>query len=104
MNARINVARVVQGMRLKGWGIVSTCAHCRVTGRTLNKILDGHIPKKLDSLYRVFDGLDIPQEEGIINAGAPTPKEGPRLVLVHNRRRTPGDDENEEQEFGPGAA
>jgi hypothetical protein len=70
MNARVNVPRIVEGIKRAGWGVAATCVNVGVNNKTLTKILDGQVPRRLDAFYRVIDGLKIPIEEALINGGA----------------------------------
>jgi hypothetical protein len=74
-------------MKAKGWGVAATCANVGVNNKTLAKILDGRIPRRLDAFYRVIDGLNIPFQEAVI---APTHQkaEGSRLHLLPGGRRS----------------
>ena len=87
MDIAVNVARIVQAMALKQLKIADVCAVCGVNNKTLAKILRGEIPRRIDALYRVVNGLQIPFQEAII---APTHKatQGSRLYLVSHRRRS----------------
>jgi lambda repressor-like predicted transcriptional regulator len=86
MNASINVPMIVEAMRKKGWGIRDCCANCGVTGKTLKAILSGKVPKRIDALYRIMDGLEITAQEALANGG--TPKTA-RLYVLPDRRRNP---------------
>ena len=87
MNARVNVPRVLQAMKARGWGVQATCAFTGVNNKTLKKVLDGEIPKRLDAFYRLIDGLQIPIAEAVINHGGTYQKtEGPRLRVVSSGR------------------
>ena len=85
MNTTVNVARVIDAMRKKQWTIAETCANCGVTSKTLRTVLDGALPKRIDALYRILDGLELTTEEAVIvNAGAHR-KKG-TLLLLEGRR------------------
>jgi len=71
MNATINVPRILAAMHAKGWQRVETAARCKIATATLNKILDGQIPHRLDTLYRLADGLGLTIQELF---GQPAPK------------------------------
>ena len=71
MNVSINVPRILQAMAAKQLKVVDVCALCGVNNKTLAKILRGEAPQRIDALYRVVDGLQIPFQEAVI---APTPK------------------------------
>ena len=85
MNAVVNVPRIIQGMKTRGWGVAATCVNVGVNNKTLAKILNGQLPRRLDAFYRVVDGLNIPIQEALI---APTHKttQGPRLHMVSGGR------------------
>jgi transcriptional regulator with XRE-family HTH domain len=83
MNAQVNVARILQAMKKNGWGVAATCVNCGMNNKTLKHILEGKVPRRLDALYRLMDGLKIPIEEAIINGAHQTAK----LHLVSDRRR-----------------
>jgi lambda repressor-like predicted transcriptional regulator len=86
MNAQVNVPRILAGMKANGWGVAATCVNVGVNNKTLAKILDGKVPRRLDAFYRVIDGLKIPIEEALI--GGSTHKAA-QLHLVSDRRREP---------------
>jgi len=73
-------------MEAKQLKIADTCAVCGVNNKTLAKILRGEVPRRIDALYRVVNGLQIPFQEAVIER---TPKETqrPRLYVVPNRRQ-----------------
>jgi hypothetical protein len=85
-NAQVNVPCILAGMKAKGWGVAVTCVNVGVNNKTLAKILDGKVPRRLDAFYRVIDGLKIPIQEALI---APTHKaaQGSRLYELPDRRR-----------------
>jgi transcriptional regulator with XRE-family HTH domain len=87
MNLGVNVSRIVRAMEAKQLKIVDACALCGVNNKTLAKILRGEVPRRIDALYRVVNGLQIPIQEALI---APTHKatQGPRLHVVFNRRKS----------------
>lgn len=72
-------------MKLKGWGVAATAVNVGVNNKTLAKILDGKVPRRLDAFYRVVDGLNIPIEEALIGGTYQTEKR-PALHLVSVRR------------------
>jgi transcriptional regulator with XRE-family HTH domain len=82
MNARVNVPRILEGMKAKGWGVAATCVNCGVNNKTLAKILNGEVPRRLDAFYRLIDGLKIPIQEALIGGVHKTA----RLHLVPIRR------------------
>lgn len=86
MNVVVNVSRILQAMEVKQLKIVDACAVCGVNNKTLAKILRGEVPRRIDALYRVVNGLQIPFKEAVI---APTHKatQGPRLYVVPDRRK-----------------
>ena len=87
MNAQVNVPRILQAMKAKGWGVQATCAFAGVNNKTLKKILDGEVPKRLDAFYRLIDGLNIPISEAVLSHGGTYQKtEGPRLRVVSGGR------------------
>ena len=87
MNAQVNVPRILQAMKAKGWGVQATCAFVGVNNKTLKKILDGKVPTRLDAFYRLIDGLNVPISEAVINHGGAYQKtEGPRLRVVSGGR------------------
>jgi transcriptional regulator with XRE-family HTH domain len=73
-------------MKARGWGLVETAVRVGVSNKTLAKILDGKLPKRLDALYRVLDGLKIPIEEALIDASSHQTKERPRLYVLPGGR------------------
>src|SRR5262249_32974963 len=83
VNAAVNVPRILMAMKQNGWGVAATCVNVGVNNKTLAKILNGQIPRRLDAFYRVIDGLKIPIEEALIG-GAPKTT---RLHLVSGGRR-----------------
>jgi transcriptional regulator with XRE-family HTH domain len=85
MNAHVNVPRILQGMKQNGWGVAATCVNCGVNNKTLAKILNGEVPRRLDAFYRVLDGLKIPIGEALNGTASQTP----RLTLVRGGRQSP---------------
>jgi len=79
MSTQIDVVRIITAMHAKGWHRVETAARCRIAVRTLNQILDGRVPHRLDTLYRLADGLGLSIQE-IFGQAAPT-----RLKVVGGR-------------------
>ena len=85
VNARINVPRIVEAMKAHGWGVVGTCVNCGVNNKTLAKVLRGDVPRRLDALYRLLDGLKIPIEEALIGGTHKTAQRS-RLHVVSGGR------------------
>jgi len=85
MNASINVPRILQAMEIRQLKIVDVCRLCGVNNKTLAKILRGEVPRRIDALYRVLNGLQISSQEVVV---APTHQkaQGSRLRVVSNRR------------------
>ena len=81
MNAQVNVPRILQAMKVKGWGKAEAAARLGVNNRTLHKVLNGEMPKRLDAFYRVIDGLNIPITEAVLNGGTHQVSQRPRLVV-----------------------
>jgi hypothetical protein len=75
-------------MKQNGWGVAKTCVNVGVNNKTLAKILDGKVPRRLDAFYRVIDGLKIPISEALINGGTYKATERPRLHLVSGGRQS----------------
>jgi hypothetical protein len=73
-------------MKKNGWGVAATCANVGTNNKTLAKILDGKVPRRLDAFYRVIDGLKIPIEEALIGATLKA-TERPQLHLVSGGRQ-----------------
>jgi hypothetical protein len=73
-------------MKANGWGVAATCVNVGVNNKTLSKIFNGQIPRRLDAFYRVIDGLKTPIQEALL---APTHKaaQGSRLYVLLDRRR-----------------
>ena len=86
MNAQVNVPRILQGMKKNGWGVAATCVNVGVNNKTLKKILNGQVPRRLDAFYRVIDGLKVPIEEALIHGSA---HKTARLHLVSGGWREP---------------
>jgi hypothetical protein len=84
MNASVNVPRILEGMKKNGWGVAATCVNVGVNNKTLAKILDGQVPRRLDAFYRVIDGLKIPIQEALIG----TSSQAPRLTVVRGGRHS----------------
>jgi len=84
VNASVNVARIIEAMREKGWGVRDTCVNCGVNNKTLSSVLAGKVPKRLDALYRLLDGLEITTQEALINGGS---SQKARLYVLSNRWR-----------------
>ena len=85
MNAHVNVPRILQGMKARGWGVAATCVNVGVNNKTLGKILDGQVPRRLDAFYRVIDGLNIPIREALLGGTYKTEKR-PGLHVVSGGR------------------
>ena len=85
MNASVNVPRILRAMKAKGWGVQATCAFTGVNNKTLKKVLDGKVPKRLDAFYRLIDGLNVPITEALIDGSAHKEKSRAKL-LVFGRR------------------
>lgn len=49
MNVTVNVPRIIQAMKAKGWGVKDTCANLGTNNKTLRKILNGQVPQRLDA-------------------------------------------------------
>ncbi len=71
MDVVVDVPRILQAMKTNNLGKAATAMHCGINNKTLAKILDGHVPRRLDAFYRLCDGLKIPIQEALI---APTSK------------------------------
>jgi hypothetical protein len=86
MNVSVNVPRILQAMNAKGWGVHTTAVNCGMNNKTVSRILDGKVPRRVDAMGRLANGLDVPIQEVFV---APTHKttQGPRLYVVHNRRK-----------------
>lgn len=80
MNANIDIPRVLAAMKERGWTAQETCINCRLNNKTLKKILDGEVTR-LDSIYRLCDGLKISIQEVVI-AATFTQKKRPRLHVL----------------------
>ena len=63
MNAQIDTVKILSAMHAKGWQRAETAARCKIAVLTLNKILEGHMPHRLDTLYRLADGLGLTIQE-----------------------------------------
>jgi hypothetical protein len=83
MNATVNVPRILAGMKANGWWVAATCVNCGMNNKTLAKILNGTVPRRLDAFYRLCDGLKIPIQEALIGGTHQTT----RLHLVSGGRR-----------------
>lgn len=68
MNATINVPRILRAMATKGYTKRDACAVCHVSSRTLNKVLKGVWPRRVDAMQRITIGLGIPFGEAVIGA------------------------------------
>jgi hypothetical protein len=66
-----NVVRIIAAMNRAGWGVRDTCVNCGLNNKTLAKILKGEMPRRLDALYRLCEGLKIPVQEALINGSKP---------------------------------
>ena len=86
MNVSINVPRILQAMEAKRLKIVDVCDVCGVNNKTLAKILRGQVPRRIDALYRVVNGLQIPFKEAVI-AVTHKATQRPRLYVVPGRRK-----------------
>ena len=63
MNAQIDAVKILSAMHAKGWQRAETAARCKIAVSTLNRILDGEMPHRLDTLYRLADGLGLSIQE-----------------------------------------
>jgi transcriptional regulator with XRE-family HTH domain len=63
MTPSLNVGRIYAAMHAKGWGKKSTCVKCGMAIGTLNNILNGKVPRRIDSLFRLCEGLGISMRE-----------------------------------------
>jgi hypothetical protein len=96
--AAINTPRIIQAMRDHGWGVLDTCVNCKMNCKTVKQILDGKMPKRIDALYRLCDGLELSIEEAlIVNGGTHHQERGPRRDLVSGRGRVIPFPQNKEQ-------
>ncbi len=100
MNVIVNVPRILQAMNAKGWGIHATAVNCGMNNKTVSRILDGKVPRRVDAIGRLVNGLNIPIQEALI---APTHKatQGPRLYVVPSRRKPNEVAKDEEKGIGP---
>ena len=85
MNAAVNVPRILRAMKLKGWVVQATCAYTGINNKTLKKVLDGKVPKRLDAFYRLIDGLNVPITEALIDGSAHQEKSRAKLVVLNRR-------------------
>ena len=72
MTPHINVGHIYAAMKAKGWGRKNTCVNCGMANGTLNSILAGKIPRRIDTLFRLCDGLEISMRELFVLPGAET--------------------------------
>jgi transcriptional regulator with XRE-family HTH domain len=70
MTPSLNVGRIYAAMKAKGWGRKTTCVNCGMANETLNKILAGQIPRRIDALFRLCDGLEISMRELFVIPGS----------------------------------
>jgi lambda repressor-like predicted transcriptional regulator len=84
MNAEVDVPRILEAMQKNGWGIAAACVNLGVNNKTLKKILNGQVPKRLDAFYRVIEGLEIPIQEALIHGSS---HQTPRLTVLPGRRQ-----------------
>lgn len=68
MHVTINVPRVLQAMHDRNWHIRETCSACHINSRTLQKVLAGEMPQRLDAWYRLCNGLGLRDEEVLRDA------------------------------------
>lgn len=80
MNITPDIRIILDAMRRKGWTKQQCCRFCHVDGGTLNTILSGGIPKRLDALYRLLNGLGLSAEQALIRTRRDN--EGRRLHAV----------------------
>jgi transcriptional regulator with XRE-family HTH domain len=81
--AKPNVVRIIAAMNRVGWGVHDTCVNCGMNNKTLAKILKGEMPHRIDTLYRLCEGLKIPIEQILINGTMSQPN----LTLIEGRKR-----------------
>ena len=85
MDVTVNAARILRAMEAKQLKVIDACALCGVNNKTLAKMLRGEAPRRIDALYRVVNGLQIPFQEVVIARTHKTPQ-GSRLHVVSGRR------------------
>jgi hypothetical protein len=73
--------------------VAATAAKVGVNNKTLTKILNGEMPRRLDAFYRVIDGLKIPIEEALLYGSTPKAATG-KPVLVYSGRPKAGFNQN----------
>jgi len=84
--AKPNVVRIIAAMNRAGWGVRDTCVNCGLNNKTLSKILKGEMPRRLDALYRLCEGLKIPVQEALMN-GTYKNSTAPSLTLIEGGQR-----------------
>jgi transcriptional regulator with XRE-family HTH domain len=67
MNAQVNVRKIYAAMKAHGWGRRDTCVNCHLNNKTLDRLLEGAIPRRIDVLYRLCDGLGLKIEDALVN-------------------------------------
>jgi hypothetical protein len=87
--AKPNVVRIIAAMNRAGWGVHDTCVNCGVNNKTLAKILKGEMPRRLDALYRLCEGLKIPVQEALICEGLKVPAQEAPINSTHKNSTTP---------------
>lgn len=65
-DVRVNVPRILAEMARRNWTQAEACAVLGVNSRTLANVLKGNMPRRLDALFRILNGLNIPIEQGVI--------------------------------------
>jgi transcriptional regulator with XRE-family HTH domain len=87
MEVQIDVPRIVQAMKANGWSKTAAAVNCHMNNKTLAEILDGKVPRRLDVLYRLSDGLKIPIQEMLLGSTHKT-AQGSRLYVLPGGRRS----------------
>ena len=85
IKAQIDVARILVAIDAKRLRVMDTCALCGINNKTLQKILKGEFPKRLDAFFRLCNGLGIPVEEALISGST---SNSPRFQVLRGGRQS----------------
>ena len=67
MNVLIQSHKLLAAMARKGWNLRDTYVNCGLDNRTLNKILAGEMPARIDAFYRLCRGLGVEVEDVLLS-------------------------------------
>ena len=81
ISAIILTHKLLAAMAKKGWNLRDTCVNCGLDNRTLNKILAGEMPARIDAFYRLCRGLGV-EVEDVLHSVQPHEKRRAEIRLL----------------------